>query len=83
MIEENIDREPDFINEEGVKWWINKRLTEYAEEKGLNYTCYIIEFKNGYRERAVVNNDTNKLIYSSPSLEAVGVYIDLAKFANS
>ena len=25
--------EPDFINDDGVKWWLHKSLTEYAFSK--------------------------------------------------
>lgn len=30
------DSEPDFINDEGVKWWLDKSTTDYAQRKDIN-----------------------------------------------
>ena len=71
-------RPPDFINEDGVKWWIDKELTEYAR-MDLNAVVFFVEKPNGYQTRALVIDGAVQ--YESQSLEAMGCRIDLLKAA--
>jgi len=76
---------PDFVNEDGVKWWLDKSTTWYATKKditgvSLNATCYFVETVAGTRTRVLVCNDTNKIIEEYQELEALAVAIDVRKF---
>ena len=30
------DKTPDYVNEIGVKWWLDKDTTDYANKKNIN-----------------------------------------------
>ena len=57
------DNEPDFINEEGVKWWVDKGLTEYANsgETPLKMGIWIVETTDGHMTRLAVDEKQNIL----------------------
>ena len=79
------DKEPEFINEIGVKWWKDKDTTAYANKKNinnknLNATCWFIEEVNKNRTRVLVCSDTNNILYESQSLESMLYTIDFLKF---
>ena len=77
-------REPDFINEEGVKWWLDKHLTDYAnreDNKGIslkNVKGFVVE-KDDILEYVLVDYDNGSMVHSSQSLESVATHIDMMK----
>lgn len=72
------DKEPDYVNAEGTKWWIEDVLTPYAQQRGLDIKCYIVETVNGYRSYVGVMDGTT--VAENQSLEAFGVRIDVMAY---
>ena len=78
--------EPDFINEEGVKWWRDDFITHYAQKPDIhgtklnNIICWAVEFPDGQRTRLLIDNEKGIPIHESPTLEGMGIEIDLLKF---
>jgi len=75
-------KEPDFINEEGTKWWFDKSSTTYAQNPDLfgitlDIVCYFVEDKQGFRTRVLIQN--GEIIDESTSVEGIGVIIDTLK----
>lgn len=71
---------PDFINELGVKWWLEKSLTQYAQHKGLSNTrVWLVEEPSGRRTRLLVEGDA--ILADDQSLEGMGIKIDALSFA--
>jgi len=79
------DREPDHVNELGIKWWLEKNLTEYAnnpDRRGTcleNVQCFIIEFPDGRKTRVLV--EEGQVLYDDGSIEGIGTKIDMMKAA--
>lgn len=77
----DIDRKPDFINEEGTKWWVDVAVISYLKEaKLIDYKAYIIETKDNYKTRVLINSD-DIIEFETPKLEDMGVHIDMLKLA--
>lgn len=79
------DKTPDYVNEIGVKWWLDKDTTDYANKKNinnkkLNARCWFIEDTDKRRTRVLVCSDTNNILYESQSLESILYTIDFLKF---
>lgn len=79
------DKEPDFINEIGVKWWKDKDTTAYANKKNinnksLNATCWFIEEVNKNRTRVLLGSK-GEILHETQSLENMLYMIDFLKFA--
>ena len=76
---------PDFINDGGTKWWIDKIATQYAREKDLfdiqlpTITCFRTELDNGYRSFVIV--DGQNIVFTSQQIDAIGCHIDIMKMA--
>jgi hypothetical protein len=67
---------PDFINEQGSKFWLDKSSTNYAKTKKLkNIQVLLAENKKGDKTRIITEN--GKPIYDSQLLENIGMRIDL------
>ena len=76
------ETKPDYINEQGVKWWYDKKITKYAEELGLHGVfVFFTEETNGDKNRVII--DRNKVVYASPVLEAVCCHLDVMKLARN
>lgn len=77
------DREPDHVNEQGTKWWLDEQPTVYAQKEDHlgtalpNVQCFIVEATDGVRNRVVVENGA--VIFDNPNLEAIGAHIDMLK----
>ena len=77
------NKEPDFINDEGTKWWVDKSTTKYAQQKDIyktqlpNVVCFATEQSNGYRSYVLTENQ--EIEFTAQSLEAIGVHIDIMK----
>jgi len=78
-----LDRgDPDFVNDEGVKWWRDEQLTSHARGQdqfgiALDMYVYLVEEKNGILSYVIINK--NGVIYSNQSLEEVAAQIDIIK----
>jgi hypothetical protein len=80
---DDFNREPDFINELGVKWWKDDSTTKYAQSPDtfgtrLEAFCFLVEEANGYRTRLLVSKD-REVLEEDTMLEGMGVKIDLRK----
>ncbi len=77
------EREPDHVNELGIKWWLEKNLTAYANNPDRNGTClekvqcFIVEFPDGRKTRVLV--EEGQVLYANSSLEGIGTKIDIMK----
>ncbi len=82
MFDNITDNPPDHINAEGVKWWHEKDITDYARKPNINgtklpnITAFIVE-KEGRKTRLLL--DGQDIIYDNSSMEAVAVKIDTLK----
>lgn len=75
MIEE---REPDFINEKGTKFWKDLDVMKYIKSLGLkDIFPYIIEDAKNNRTRVLIKN--NNYIYENPNVEAIATRLDMLK----
>ena len=86
LLDNIFETKPDFINGIGIKWWLDKSCTEYAQQEDLihgislpNVRVYDIEEANGNRTRVIIED--GQVIFESPGLEDIGVYIDKMKVA--
>lgn len=74
---------PDGINSAGVKFWVNRGLTEWARQPDLhgimlhNLRAYAVEEANGRRTYLLTDGDA--WIFESQRLEDVAVHIDMLK----
>lgn len=77
------DREPDYVNKEGTKWWKDDQLTKYARRSGEGriklekVTVCAAEFKNG--KKCYVILDDGKIIFESIYSEAIAIRLDLIR----
>jgi hypothetical protein len=72
------DNPPDFINEDGIKWWKHDQITKYS--KDINAIGYIVESEIGVRSFIVINK--TGIIAESTTLEGIGLQIDMINFIN-
>jgi hypothetical protein len=77
---------PDFINEKGVKWWLDKQLTNYCEREDLNgiklkMKVFYVEEPDGRKTRMLI--DANGPVYENQKLEDMAVHIDILKLMES
>ena len=81
------EEEPDFVNEEGTKWWVKKGLTTYAQRPdkyGItlpNVVVWEVETKDGYRSYVITEN--NEIIKDSQKYEDIACHIDILKLIES
>lgn len=76
---------PDFVNELGVKWWLDRSATSYARKPDLKGTTmdvlvYRVEHPNG-ASAFIVTDGGGEPMKECPSLEAVGAWVDFTKAA--
>jgi hypothetical protein len=75
---------PDWVNELGIKWWRDETIQEEhlnVTHKGVdlkNLQSWIIQHPNGMLERVLTN--ATSVIYSTQSLEALFVYMDVLRY---
>jgi len=81
----SFDNEPDFVNDEGTKWWMNKLSTDYATSPDSNdiklpdHAVWYVERLDGYRTMLLVHDDT--IIKESQTLDGMGSAIDVIKLS--
>ena len=79
----DFEREPDFVNEIGTKWWLHESLTDYAHKKNLkgiglpDHRVYYVETADKSRELILLHKD--KIVHGTRSLEAMACFIDVQK----
>ena len=75
MLDINTDH-PDYVNEQGVKWWIDKDLTKYSFDRGFSGTrVFVVERPDGYRTRLFTEGEN--ILAESQSLEGICSKIDI------
>jgi len=76
----------EFLEANGLYWesetheWFHDKVgTEYAKKAGMkNIFCFITRNKaTGEYDRVVMDSNTNKIVYDSKSMEAIGAFIDM------
>lgn len=72
------DFEPDFVNEEGVKWWKREEATQKLLDNNVKAACYNVEKKNG--KRSIVLIDEKGVFYETQELEALWIRMEVEIF---
>jgi len=75
--------EPDFVNEEETKWWVDEDMMDYVktiqEKHEMKFkeeiACWFVERKDGYRTRIVIVD--NKPAYENQKMESVAAFLDV------
>lgn len=70
-----------YFESESHEWFHDKVSTDYAKRADLaNIFCFVTRNKKtGEYDRVVMDSNTNKIIYDSNSMEAIGTFIDVMK----
>lgn len=73
---------PDFVNEKGVKWFLDKDLTRYCEREDTNgvkldMKVFIVETLDGHKTRMLIDKDGP--VYENQKLEDMACHIDMIK----
>lgn len=67
---------PDFVNDQGTKWWLQKIATDYGKRLGLkDISCWRAKALDGLEEFIVIKD--GEPIYHTTTLEALGVFLDI------
>ncbi len=67
---------PDFVNDEGVKWFFCPLTTSYAESKGLGTAVgYVVELPEGQKTRVLILD--GKVVAEDHTVEGMGTKIDI------
>lgn len=70
---------PDFVNDEGVKWWHEADMTRYAFSKGFaGVRVWMVERPDGYKTRLFTEGET--ILADDQTVEGLGIKIDLLAF---
>ena len=71
--------EPDFANDEGVKWWHEQEMTRYAHNKGLTgVRVWTVERQDGYKTRLLTEG--SEILADDQTVEGLGIKIDVLAF---
>lgn len=81
------DKQPDFVNEEGFEWYIDKDMTKYARQTderngnpGLkNVACFFV--KKDEMVTRVLIDDQQRVLHEDTALDGMATKIDILKFA--
>jgi hypothetical protein len=75
---------PEHVNELGVKFWLDKSTTEFAQKEDQfgtkldGWQVLIVEEPSGYRTR-IITDDKQNIKADDQTLEGIGVKIDIFK----
>jgi len=77
--------EPDFVGPTGIRWWLNKSLTQWAmapmgKSKSplpKDTRVYLTEFPTGDKNFVVIMDGLPE--YESKSMEGIAVWLDAQK----
>ncbi len=68
--------EPDFINEEGTKWWLQTLPSKHDDTlRPLGIRWYYIETANEEASHIILENNT--VLHATQQIEGVGAYLDM------
>ena len=78
------EEKPFFVNDEGFEWYIDEDTTGWAHRENggvslLNIVGFIVRKDGESIDRVLMDKETNKVIYSNTSLEAIASHIDILK----
>lgn len=84
MLLDNVG-EPDFVGPTGIRWWLNKSLTQWAKAPigrrksplPKDTRVYLTEFPDGHKNYVVIMDGLPE--YESRSMEAIAVWLDAQK----
>ena len=77
------DKKPDFVNNTGFKWWLDKNLSRHAKTPNVNgttldYQVFRVEHPNGVRN-GVILDELRELIFESQYMYAIYDKINIMK----
>ena len=81
------DSEPDFVNEDGTKWWLNNFVSDWAWKKNMHgislpeVGVWEVETKKGERSILFVNHKTNIIIREYSKIEDALYGVDMFKIS--
>jgi len=76
MLNEIMSAAPNFVGENGCKFWLDIDLTRYARNKGLaTVRVLVAQEANGNVVRLIYEGE--QPIYESQTLEDIGCHIDI------
>jgi hypothetical protein len=78
---------PDFINEEGFEWYVDKELTKYGREqrdklKPLKAICFYVTKEGKLLSRVLIDENQN-VLHDDATLEGMAAKIDFLRLVNS
>lgn len=78
------EEESHFINELGIKWWLDEQTTKYATRPdsngiSLNLTVWVTEKPDEVKQYVIVNDAQHEVIFSHTVLENIACHIDILK----
>lgn len=82
-------QEPNFVNELGIKWYIDESVTHYCLKENIsgvfldNVLAYVVVLPDGNTDRVLVDVNKQEVIYATKNLEEIGVEIDRLKLLKS
>jgi len=82
-------QEPNFVNELGIKWYIDELVTQYCLKENIsgvfldNVLAYVVVLPDGNTDRVLVDVNKQEVIYATKNLEEIGVEIDKLKLLKS
>ena len=82
-------QEPNFVNELGIKWYIDELVTQYCLKENIsgvfldNVLAYVVVLPDGNTDRVLVDANNQEVIYATKNLEEIGVEIDKLKLLKS
>lgn len=76
------ESQPDFVNDLGTKWWLDKDTIFWASRGDINllehdFQFWYVEMQDGFRSRLITKG--KKIIYDNTSSEAIAIKIDIYK----
>ena len=86
----DLDEEPFFTSkEEGLDWYIDKDLTNWANKKTvngnppLNAICFLVVKGNKLQTRVLIDKKTNSILHEEINIESMGCRIDFLRLAKN
>ena len=75
---------PNFINEQGVKYWLDQSTSDYANRADIYGTrlkgkAFFVERPDGFKTRLFIG-ETQDILADDQTLDGIATKIDLLKF---
>jgi len=76
--------EPNFINEQGIKYWLDQSTSDYANRADIYGTrlkgkVFLVKRPDGYKTRLLIG-ENQTILADSQTLDGIATKIDLLKF---